>query len=163
MSVFDISERLSCRLVGLSRSAFRRPLSVATSEDPDRALRAMEIPSTVQDFSNGLNSNAWVLLAAWGGLGFIIAWFSPRTQSLSQILFSAATFAGTVIGVWVLSTLDGGAFDRHAIPFSLLLPICAMMFTFSSFGFAIRFLRRRKFRIRRKHQSSEDIHDHFQS
>lgn len=40
MSVFDISERLACRLVGLSRSAFRRPLKAETSEDPDRALRA---------------------------------------------------------------------------------------------------------------------------
>ena len=40
MSVFDISERLACRLVGLSRSAFRRPLKADTFNDPDRALRA---------------------------------------------------------------------------------------------------------------------------
>ena len=40
MSVFDISERLACRLVGLSRSAFRRPLKADTRDDPDRALRA---------------------------------------------------------------------------------------------------------------------------
>lgn len=37
MSVFDTSERLACRLVGLSRSAFRRPLKAGTSEDRDRA------------------------------------------------------------------------------------------------------------------------------
>lgn len=40
MSVFDISERSACRLVGLSRSAFRRPLKNTTPDDPDRALRA---------------------------------------------------------------------------------------------------------------------------
>jgi len=40
MRVFDISERLACRLVGLTRSAFRRPLKGDTPEDPDRALRA---------------------------------------------------------------------------------------------------------------------------
>ena len=39
MSVFDISERLACRLVGLSRSAFRRPLKADTPDDPDLALR----------------------------------------------------------------------------------------------------------------------------
>jgi len=38
--VFDISERLACRLVGLSRSAFRRPLKGHTPDDPDKALRA---------------------------------------------------------------------------------------------------------------------------
>ncbi len=38
--VFDISERLVCRLVGLSRSAFRRPLKGHTPDDPDKALRA---------------------------------------------------------------------------------------------------------------------------
>ena len=40
MSVFDISERVACRLVGLSRSAFRRPLKADTPDDPDLALRA---------------------------------------------------------------------------------------------------------------------------
>ena len=40
MRVFDISERLACRLVGLARSAFRRPLKGDTPDDPDRALRA---------------------------------------------------------------------------------------------------------------------------
>jgi len=40
MRVFDISERLACRLVGLARSAFRRPLKGDTSDDPNRALRA---------------------------------------------------------------------------------------------------------------------------
>jgi hypothetical protein len=39
MAVFDIGERLACRLVGLSRSAFRRPLKADTPHDPDRALR----------------------------------------------------------------------------------------------------------------------------
>jgi transposase InsO family protein len=40
MRVFDISERLACRLVGLARSAFRRPLKGDTPDDPDKALRA---------------------------------------------------------------------------------------------------------------------------
>ncbi len=40
MSVFDISERLACRLAGLSRSAFHRPLKADTPDDPDLALRA---------------------------------------------------------------------------------------------------------------------------
>jgi putative transposase len=34
-----VSERMACRLVGLSRSAFRRPLRRETTTDPDRALR----------------------------------------------------------------------------------------------------------------------------
>ncbi len=88
MSVFDISERLSCRLVGLSRSAFRRPLSVATSEDPDRALRAMEIPSTVQDFSNGLSSNAWVLVAALGARVRHRVVLSPNAEPFPDTFFS---------------------------------------------------------------------------
>jgi len=40
INTFDVSERLACRLVGLSRSAFRRRLKADTAEDPDRALRA---------------------------------------------------------------------------------------------------------------------------
>ena len=34
-----MSERMACRLVGLSRSAYRRPLNADTVADPDRALR----------------------------------------------------------------------------------------------------------------------------
>ncbi|MCK6058357.1 IS3 family transposase [Micrococcus luteus] len=34
-----VSERMACRLVGLSRSAYRRPLKGNTVADPDRALR----------------------------------------------------------------------------------------------------------------------------
>ncbi|MEX3566339.1 IS3 family transposase [Micrococcus endophyticus] len=34
-----VSERMACRLVGLSRSAYRRPLKDDTVADPDRALR----------------------------------------------------------------------------------------------------------------------------
>ncbi|WP_462418634.1 IS3 family transposase [Kytococcus sp. Marseille-QA3725] len=34
-----VSERMACRLVGLSRSAYRRPLKGDTVTDPDRALR----------------------------------------------------------------------------------------------------------------------------
>lgn len=34
-----MSERMACRLVGLSRSAYRRPLNADTVTDPDRALR----------------------------------------------------------------------------------------------------------------------------
>lgn len=30
---------MACRLVGLSRSAYRRPLNADTTADPDRALR----------------------------------------------------------------------------------------------------------------------------
>ncbi len=37
---FDVSERLACRLLGLSKSAFRRPLAADTPNDPDLALRA---------------------------------------------------------------------------------------------------------------------------
>jgi hypothetical protein len=40
MRVFDISERLACRLVGLARSSFRRPLNRDIIDDPDKALRA---------------------------------------------------------------------------------------------------------------------------
>ena len=40
INTFDVSERLACRLVGLSRSAFRRPLKADSVDDPDRALRA---------------------------------------------------------------------------------------------------------------------------
>lgn len=39
LSKFEISERLACRIVGLSRSAFRRPLNSETKSDPDTALR----------------------------------------------------------------------------------------------------------------------------
>ncbi|MBD2760954.1 IS3 family transposase [Yimella sp. cx-573] len=35
----QVSERMACRLVGLSRSAYRRPLNADTTADPDRALR----------------------------------------------------------------------------------------------------------------------------
>lgn len=35
----QVSERMACRLAGLSRSAYRRPLKGDTSADPDRALR----------------------------------------------------------------------------------------------------------------------------
>ncbi|WP_342372059.1 IS3 family transposase [Propioniciclava soli] len=35
----QVSERMACRLVGLSRSAYRRPLKGDTVADPDRALR----------------------------------------------------------------------------------------------------------------------------
>ncbi|OYN84458.1 IS3 family transposase, partial [Parenemella sanctibonifatiensis] len=34
-----VSERMACRLAGLSRSAYRRPLHRETAADPDRALR----------------------------------------------------------------------------------------------------------------------------
>ena len=34
-----MSERMACRLAGLSRSAYRRPLKGDTAADPDRALR----------------------------------------------------------------------------------------------------------------------------
>ncbi len=34
-----MSERMACRLAGLSRSAYRRPLKGDTVADPDRALR----------------------------------------------------------------------------------------------------------------------------
>lgn len=34
-----VSERMACRLAGLSRSAYRRPLNSDTTADPDRALR----------------------------------------------------------------------------------------------------------------------------
>ena len=43
---------MACRLVGLSRSAYRRPLKGDTVADPDRALRewlrawAKDIPAT---------------------------------------------------------------------------------------------------------------------
>lgn len=40
INTFDVSEQLACRLVGLSRSAFRLPLKAGTSEDPDLALRS---------------------------------------------------------------------------------------------------------------------------
>ena len=40
INTFDVSERSACRLVGLSRSALRRPLNADTPDDPDRALRA---------------------------------------------------------------------------------------------------------------------------
>ncbi|WP_341579584.1 IS3 family transposase [Microbacterium schleiferi] len=35
----QVSERMACRLAGLSRSAYRRPLKGDTAADPDRALR----------------------------------------------------------------------------------------------------------------------------
>ena len=35
----QISEPMACRLAGLSRSAYRRPLKADTVADPDRALR----------------------------------------------------------------------------------------------------------------------------
>jgi hypothetical protein len=35
----QVSERMACRLVGLSRSAYRRTLNSETFIDPDRALR----------------------------------------------------------------------------------------------------------------------------
>ncbi|WNB89366.1 IS3 family transposase [Glutamicibacter protophormiae] len=35
----QVSERMACRLAGLSRSAYRRPLKGDTTADPDRALR----------------------------------------------------------------------------------------------------------------------------
>ncbi|MFB9775030.1 IS3 family transposase [Brevibacterium otitidis] len=35
----QVGERMACRLVGLSRSAYRRPLKGDTTTDPDRALR----------------------------------------------------------------------------------------------------------------------------
>ncbi|WP_345045385.1 IS3 family transposase [Georgenia daeguensis] len=35
----QVSERMACRLAGLSRSAYRRPLNADTVTDPDRALR----------------------------------------------------------------------------------------------------------------------------
>lgn len=38
--VFSISERLACRLVGIARSAYRRPLPRQTVADPDKDLRA---------------------------------------------------------------------------------------------------------------------------
>ena len=41
MRVFDISERLVCRLVGLAGSSFRRPLNRDTVDDSDKALRVM--------------------------------------------------------------------------------------------------------------------------
>ena len=34
-----MSERTACRLAGLSRSAYRRPLNADTITDPDRAMR----------------------------------------------------------------------------------------------------------------------------
>ncbi len=34
-----MSERMACRLAGLSRAAYRRPLNADTVTDPDRALR----------------------------------------------------------------------------------------------------------------------------
>lgn len=34
-----VSERMACRLAGLSRSAYRRPLKGDTMSGPDRALR----------------------------------------------------------------------------------------------------------------------------
>lgn len=40
MNTFDVSERLACRLFGLSRSAFRRPLQADTHDNPDLALWA---------------------------------------------------------------------------------------------------------------------------
>ena len=40
MSVFGVSERLACRLVGLARSAFPRRLQRERPDDPDRALGA---------------------------------------------------------------------------------------------------------------------------
>ena len=40
INTFDVSDLLACRLVGLSRSAFRRPLKADIVDDPDRALRA---------------------------------------------------------------------------------------------------------------------------
>ena len=40
INTFDVSERLACRLVGLSRSSFRRPLQADTPDAPDRVLRA---------------------------------------------------------------------------------------------------------------------------
>ena len=40
MQVFDISERLACRLVGPARSSFMRPLNRDPIADPDRAIRA---------------------------------------------------------------------------------------------------------------------------
>ncbi|WP_126464298.1 IS3 family transposase [Propionibacterium australiense] len=37
--VLQVSERMACRLVGLSRSAYRRPLKADTAADPDRGFR----------------------------------------------------------------------------------------------------------------------------
>lgn len=39
MRKLQVSERMACRLAGLSRSAYRRPLNGDTATDPDRALR----------------------------------------------------------------------------------------------------------------------------
>ncbi len=39
LSAFDISDRMACRLVGLSRSAWLRPLHSEATADPDAALR----------------------------------------------------------------------------------------------------------------------------
>src|SRR5699024_850943 len=40
IALFAISERMACRLAGLSRSAWRRPLKHDTAVDPDQPLRA---------------------------------------------------------------------------------------------------------------------------
>ncbi|WP_448256081.1 IS3 family transposase [Microbacterium aurum] len=39
LRTLQMSERMACRLAGLSRSAYRRPLKGDTAADPDRALR----------------------------------------------------------------------------------------------------------------------------
>ncbi|WP_404443602.1 IS3 family transposase [Microbacterium marinum] len=39
LRTLQVSERMACRLAGLSRSAYRRPLKGDTAADPDRALR----------------------------------------------------------------------------------------------------------------------------
>lgn len=40
INTFDFWERLDCRLVELSQSAFRRPVKADTVDDPDLALSA---------------------------------------------------------------------------------------------------------------------------
>ena len=91
-------------------------------------LQALDISPLTLGASNALNSLPFSIGLVAALLGVIVALLSPRELRVAPALFSAAVAAGSLVGVWVLASLDGGAFDRHAVPYSLLLPVTTLAF-----------------------------------
>ena len=91
---------------------------------PDPAfLAALGFPSSYITMNNFFVGAGWRSLAIWVIIGAVIGLLLLKPPQFSDVLLTSVTGAGSIVGVWVLASLDGGAFNRHAVPYSLMVPI----------------------------------------
>lgn len=90
-------------------------------------LEQLNVPSFLITVNSTVLGQGWLSLLLWVALGTVLGLIYRPDATVREILVIGITGAGSLAGFWLLSTLDGGAFDRHGAPYNLIVPILAFL------------------------------------